>query len=78
MKVSRDDVVGVIASANVVENAAALRPSVPLVEQGVDSLGIFNILLLLDQKYGIETPDEDIGELRTIDSIVDYLNRRLV
>ena len=49
----------------------------PLTDQGVDSLGLFNIILLLQEKYDLEIPDADIDAMDTIQAIIDYLNGRL-
>jgi len=49
-----------------------------LTEQGVDSLDMANILLLLEESYDIKIPDTDLSELQTIDGIVTYLNKKIV
>jgi acyl carrier protein len=77
MKVVREDVIAAVRSAKVVTDPDKLRDDVKLVDQGIDSLGIFNIVLLLQERYGIEIPDSDVDQLINIAIIVDYLNRRL-
>ena len=77
MAVNRDNVLAIIEQANVVADVSKLRDDVRLADQGIDSLEVFNVLLRLEEKYGIEIPDADVDHLGTIMEIVDYLNKRL-
>lgn len=77
MKVDRQDIIAAVRDAKVVSDPDKLRDEVKLSDQGVDSLGVFNILLVLGEKYGIEIPDSDVDQLTTIAVMIDYLNRRL-
>lgn len=45
----------------------------------LDSLGVTTILMVLSQEYGIELEAKDATpkNLRSLDSIVDMVNRRL-
>jgi len=45
-------------------------------ELNIDSLDTFNILLELEEKYGIEIPEEDIENLNTVNSIASYLKTK--
>ena len=76
MKVVREDIIAAVRDAKVVSDPDKLRDEIKLSDQGIDSLGIFNILLVLGEKYGIEIPDSDVDQLTTIAVMVDYLNRR--
>ncbi len=77
MKVERQDIIAAVRDAKVVSDPDKLRDEVKLSDQGIDSLGVFNILLVLGEKYGIEIPDSDVDQLTTIAVMIDYLNRRL-
>jgi acyl carrier protein len=77
MKVMREDVIAAIRDAKVVSDPEKIRDDIKLSDQGIDSLGVFNILLLLGEKYGIEIPDSDVDKLASVVVIVEYLNRRL-
>ena len=77
MNIAREDVVAVIRDANVVSDPDNLRDDLTLADQGVDSLGIFNVILLLQEKYEVEIPDDDVDPLVSIPAIVNYLNQRL-
>jgi len=43
----------------------------------LDSMDIFNIVVALSQRLGIDIPDADAGKLVTIRGGVDYLASRL-
>lgn len=73
--ITRDDVLAAVREAHVSQNPDDIRDEVNLSEQGIDSLGIFNILLLLEETHGIKIPDEDITHLLSVRDMVNYLNR---
>lgn len=77
MPIGRDEVLFVIRESELLDDVSALRDDVALTEQGIDSLGMFNVLLLLSERHGIVIPDPDAGKLHTIDEIADYFNKRL-
>lgn len=43
---------------------------------GLDSLDLFNILLELSEITKTEVPDEDVDQLKTINSILQYFNSK--
>lgn len=46
------------------------------VDLGVDSLGLLQVVSALEQRYGIEVPDQAIHGLATPSALVDYVNCR--
>ena len=78
MQVTREDIIAAIQQAKVVDAADSLRSDIKLTDQGIDSLGMFNVILVLQEKYAIEIPDPDIDRLNTIDELIAYLNTRVV
>jgi len=77
MPIGRDEVLSAIRESGVLDDVAALRDDVKLTQQGIDSLGMFNLLLVLAERHGVEIPDRDAEKLNTVTEIVAYLNRRL-
>ena len=77
MQIGRDEVLSVIRDSEMMDDVSALRDDVALTEQGLDSLGMFNVLLLLAERHSIEIPDPDADKLRTISQIIEYFNQRL-
>ncbi|MFD3155421.1 acyl carrier protein [Haloimpatiens sp. FM7330] len=43
---------------------------------GVDSLEIFEIVMSLEDEFGIEIPNEDIEEMKKVEDIVKYINSK--
>lgn len=77
MQVTREDIIAAIQQAKVVDAPDSLRSDIKLTDQGIDSLGMFNVILVLQEKYAIEIPDPDIDRLNTIDELIAYLNTRV-
>lgn len=44
---------------------------------GADSLDIVEMLMAIEENYGVTVPDEDIGDLRNVCDIVDYIERNM-
>lgn len=43
---------------------------------GADSLDLFELVMALEEEYDIEIPSEDLEQLTTIQSVVDYLKTK--
>ncbi len=55
----------------------SLDPNKDLATQGIDSLDMLSVFLLLQEKFNIEIPDEDIPKLNTLNAIVEYVNKKM-
>jgi len=77
MQVTREDIIQAIRAAKVSDAPESLRSDLKLTDQGIDSLGMFNVILVLQEKYAIEIPDPDVDRLNTIDELIAYLNTRV-
>ncbi len=44
---------------------------------GADSLDLVDLLMSVEDEFGIEIPDEDVESIQTIGDIVDYINNKL-
>ena len=40
---------------------------------GADSLDLFELVMALEEEYGIEIPAEELAELETVGDVVEYL-----
>ena len=40
---------------------------------GADSLDLFEMVMALEEEYGIEIPSEELESLTTVGAIIDYL-----
>jgi acyl carrier protein len=43
----------------------------------IDSYDFLNFLIGLNEKLGVEVPEEDYGKLRTMKDMVDYFSARI-
>lgn len=77
MKATIENVKEVIVEADVLGDVEEMDSSVKLSEQGIDSLDVVNVYLLLEEKFDVKIPDEDLDQVQTIDAIVEYINSKL-
>ena len=53
---------------------ARIEESTNLVDDlGVDSLDVAEMLMTIEDKYGVAVPDEDAIKLKTVKDITDYI-----
>lgn len=43
---------------------------------GADSLDLVDLLMSVEDEFGIEIPDEDVENIQTIGDIVEYINSK--
>jgi len=48
-----------------------------LYDQGLDSLDLMTILLIIEEEFNVHIPDEDIEGLKTLNDIANYVNNKL-
>lgn len=77
MKATIENVKEVIVEAEVLGDASEMKSDVALSDQGIDSLDVVNVYLLLEEKFDVKIPDEDLNKVTTIDEIVEYINNKL-
>lgn len=77
MKVTVENVKEVIVEADVLGDVEEMKIDVALSEQGIDSLDVVNVYLLLEEKFEVSIPDEDLSQVQSIDAIVEYINKKL-
>ena len=57
---------------------AAITPDARLQEDlGADSLTVLEVVMKIEETFGVEIPDEDVDQIRTVSEICEYLNKRL-
>lgn len=56
----------------------AIVPEAKFIDDlGADSLDIVELLMALEDEYGIEVPDEDAEGMQTVGDIVRYIEERM-
>lgn len=78
MKATIENVKEVIEEAEVLCDTNEMKNDIPLSEQGIDSLDVVNIYLLLEEKFDVKIPDEDLTKVQSIDAIIEYINNKSV
>ena len=76
MNVTTEEIRDLIEGAETMAEMDTLKNDVSLTEQEVDSLDMANILLLLEEKYDVKIPNEDLKMLQSVDGIVEYLSKK--
>ena len=58
------------------KDATKITPETKIKEDlGADSLDIMEMLMNIEEDYGIKIPDEDIVDFKNVGDIVDYLEK---
>ncbi len=56
----------------------AITPTATFVEDlGADSLDIVELIMALEEEFGIEIPDDAAEEIKTVQSAVTYIEKHL-
>ena len=43
---------------------------------GADSLDVVDLLMNIDDEFGVEVPDEDVEKVKTVEDLVAYIEAR--
>jgi acyl carrier protein len=55
-----------------------IKPESKFVEDlGADSLDIVELMMSLEEKFGIEIPDSEAEKMETVQDVVDYIQKHL-
>lgn len=76
MKATIENVKAVIENADVLGDVNNMSSDIPISDQGVDSLDMANIFLLLEEEFDVKIPDEDLFLVQSIEQIVEYINSK--
>jgi acyl carrier protein len=49
----------------------------PFLEAGADSLDFFNLIVAIEDAYGVAIPSDHFSQVNTLDKLAQYLNERL-
>ncbi|WQZ65350.1 acyl carrier protein [Helicobacter pylori] len=60
-------------------DAAQVTPEAEFVKDfGVDSLDIVELIMALEEKFGIEIPDEQAEKIVNVGDVVKYIEKQLI
>lgn len=55
-----------------------VTPSASFIEDlGADSLDIVELIMALEEQYGLEISDEEAEKIRTVQDVIDYIESHL-
>lgn len=43
---------------------------------GVDSLDLFELVMALEEEFGVEIPSEDLEQLTTVGKVIEYIENK--
>ena len=43
---------------------------------GADSLDLFELVMALEEEYGVEIPPEDLEKILTVQDVIDYMKNK--
>jgi acyl carrier protein len=66
-----------IARVDTVADLKKLTDSTRFRDAGADSLDFYNLIVAVEEEFGIAIPDSDLGEVNTLEKLAQYLNERV-
>lgn len=55
-----------------------IKPESSFIEDlGADSLDVVELVMSIEEKFGIEIPDEDAEKIRTVQDALDYIKAKM-
>jgi acyl carrier protein len=76
MPPSRDDIVAIIADEARIDHAK-LVPDATLASLDIASLDVVSVLFVVEDRYGVEIPVEDVASAETLGQFVDRIVARV-
>jgi acyl carrier protein len=72
---TKEDILKMIKDLDIDVDISSISASLPLVEQGLDSLDMATIFFELEDRFTIKVTDEDVesGKLESIDKILNFI-----
>ena len=75
MKASIDEIKKIVANTAAEVDVENLTEADSLTGAGVDSLDLFNILLEVEEEFGVKFPEDDTESFASIGEILAFVNK---
>lgn len=75
-EIDKKRILDILLDTVVFNDSSAIHYDSDFNENGVDSLDMANILLVIEENFKTKIPDEDIPRLTSVNAIADYLTNR--
>ncbi|MFH1146378.1 MAG: acyl carrier protein [Pseudomonadota bacterium] len=72
----QDEVVEIIANQLSVPKEEVVSQASFVDDLGADSLDLVELVMAMEEKFGIEIADEDAEKMKTVQDAVDYIEKR--
>jgi acyl carrier protein len=60
-------------------DAASIKPESNIIDDlGADSLAIVELVLKLEETFGISIPEDETEKIRTVGNVIDYISKHAV
>jgi acyl carrier protein len=67
----------IMAGIDTVLDLDKLKDTTRFLDAGADSLDFYNLIVAIEETYGIVIPDADLNKVNTLYKLASYLNERL-
>lgn len=68
-----EEIKGIVAENLNVEESAITDATSFKEDLGADSLDLFELVMALEEKYGVEIPTEDLEQIATVGDVKNYI-----
>ncbi|MBE8162941.1 MAG: acyl carrier protein [Bdellovibrionaceae bacterium] len=73
----KDKVIQIIVNHLNIDAEKVQTKSSFIEDLGADSLDIVEIVMSFEEEFGIEIPDSDAEKLKTVQNVIDYLEKNV-
>ncbi len=73
----KDRVIGLILEHLEVDKEKVVPEANFIEDLGISSMDLWELVLIMEDEFNLEVPDEDLEKMRTIQNTIDYVEQRV-